>query len=257
MTTSPRFLLRAQVTQAQSPYTARPTELVIVTGDGTFAPMAITLPLAASSPGTIICVKNQGGGDPPSITVSPSGADTIDGAVSYVMSPRPYMSPATPGLIGFDTVLFASDGVSEWSRIGFSPLPPFGITDPALMAFAGGITGQAAGTTTGFLANTLPSGTANSASALRYRLKNTVQSVERLKVRVLQNNLTTSTTVTVMKDGVATGVTLTVGAGATGDFQDLLNSNSFNAGQGLDIRVENTNGGAGNTIQLTAVVEVR
>jgi hypothetical protein len=84
--------------------------------------------------------------------------------------------------------------------------------------------------------------------------------VKRLSVYVRANTLTTACTATVYVNGVATTVTLSIGAGLTGNFVFTVNVATTPAFVNLaatdqvDVRLENTAGGLGNSILCAAQV---
>jgi hypothetical protein len=78
--------------------------------------------------------------------------------------------------------------------------------------------------------------------------------VDDLRVRVASNTLSSSTTITVMKNTSATGLAVTVGAGASGLFTDT-GAESYSANDTIDLRMVNTNGDIA-SLAMTACVEV-
>jgi len=184
------------------------------------------------------------------LTVTPHAGDTIDGVGGAYAVAGTAMSGVSGATVE-GSVTLVSNGVSDWAVLGETPVPALSLRE-SYLSFAGGITAQAAATVNGYLANTIPASTLSSTAAMQYPIVGIVQT---LRVFVIQNDTTTNTTVQVYKDGVAVvGLSVTVGAGATGSFV-VTSSQSFNAG--IDVRVSNTNGGAGKTFQCSATVSLQ
>lgn len=85
------------------------------------------------------------------------------------------------------------------------------------------------------------SGTENNVS---YYLPH-AKTAQNLRCYATASTTDANTTITVMKNGVATSIVLTYGAGVTGLQSDLVNTGSFSLGDRIDLRVINNSVGGG------------
>jgi hypothetical protein len=78
--------------------------------------------------------------------------------------------------------------------------------------------------------------------------------LQNLTVRAIANTRGDSTTVTVRKNGANTGITVTITAGSTATFQDLVNTEAVVAGDRVSIQF--VTGGSGGNISAMASLEI-
>lgn len=116
--------------------------------------------------------------------------------------------------------------------------------------FAGGIQGIAGAITT-YLGNVPPSLNGTSNVAQRYPVIGH-RTARRLSVYVQTNGFAATTTLTVMKDGVATALTVAVPPGSTGNFYTTMDVPFSDSG--LDVRVTCPNSGLLARFDCTATV---
>lgn len=113
----------------------------------------------------------------------------------------------------------------------------------AILKFSGAHAAILVGLATNFLAD---AGARVSALLLtaRPRLPMPARTVKRLRVIAMVNPLVASMTVTVVKNGVATALAVTIPPGSTAQVSNLVDEVSFAAGDELDVSVASTSGGA-------------
>lgn len=116
--------------------------------------------------------------------------------------------------------------------------------------FSGGIQGVAGPITT-YLGNVPPSLNGTASTPQRYPVIGH-RTLRRLSAYVQTNGFLASTTLTVMKDGVATSLTVTVPAGNTGNFATIMDVPFSDSG--LDVRVTCPNSGLLARFDCTATV---
>jgi hypothetical protein len=71
------------------------------------------------------------------------------------------------------------------------------------------------------------------------------KTAQNLRCYASASSTSADTTITVMKNSVATSIVLTYGSGVTGLQSDLVNTGSFSLGDRIDLRVINNSGGGG------------
>lgn len=129
----------------------------------------------------------------------------------------------------------------------------FGHSFTTILKFSGIHTG-AAGAKTSFLADAGPQATVvEVTNRPKYPAPALVATT--LRVRAITNALAATLTITVMKNGSATAITTTIGAGVTTLSTDAAHAVSFAAGDELDLQLDSTAGGAGNSALLVATLE--
>jgi len=80
------------------------------------------------------------------------------------------------------------------------------------------------------------------------------RTVSRLWVRVIANTLSAACVVSVALGGVDTAITVSIPALTAGDFSDLVNTQDFADGDGLDIHVAIPSGTLGQSVIMTVSV---
>jgi len=122
------------------------------------------------------------------------------------------------------------------------------LDDGAAMSFSGTVAGGA-GAVTGYLSDAGTGATA-SATAQKYPWPR-VTSLALLWCNIITNTMSSAVNVTVYKNNVATGITVAVGGGSTGEVQSF-GALALGSGDTIDLVVTNTAGGAGNNVSLSA-----
>lgn len=157
---------------------------------------------------------------------------------------------------GFSVGVTTDPGFGNIIALGNVTAGSFTGTAGAAKFWSGGVTGQTVGTTTTFFADD-----ANTTSVLPQTIA--IQypvpfacTAKNLYVQVQANNLSSSTSVTIYKNGSSTGITLTIGGTATGLFSDIVHTVSLAAGDQIDLVGINVNGGTGNTIHLAGSIQL-
>jgi hypothetical protein len=150
------------------------------------------------------------------------------------------------------------DGAGIYETQTAAPLPFLTTVTvpPALLKFSGTHLGGAAGVHDTFLADegamtTVVELTASPAYPMPAR------TAQNLRVNPRSNTLATAASVTLMKNGVATAMTVNIPAGSTALVTDLVDTVAFAANDTLDLRVETTAAGAGNALTVSAVLEIK
>jgi hypothetical protein len=128
-----------------------------------------------------------------------------------------------------------------------------GGTESFVFAWAGQIFGQDVGTVTRYYSNAYSE--QGHTAQLRYEIARVARTVRQLRVRVITNTMGSSTTATVMENTTATAISVSIGAATTGLFTDS-DSEPYAAGNTIDLRLQNTSGGLGEFLTMSATVEV-
>lgn len=160
--------------------------------------------------------------------------------------------PNPVGLSG-GTIFFASDtGVVSIVGISVTGTRSWDSASGSALKFWGG---AAASRSTVFAGDTLPTVTTSQATAIQYPIPFACTAMA-LRVFSLSNTFADVATFTIFKNGSATGITLNVPAGGTGQVADLVHSAPFAVGDTVDLQI--TSGfasGGGNTIEFSASVQ--
>ncbi len=170
----------------------------------------------------------------------------------------------TPEQLGSLLLTYAATGAADQVAVAYAALAVGGTAQWVPIAAAGGsfvikrfsgnLTGADDGVTTGYMADTGSEGPM-SFSPMGYPAGVDFVTHE-LTVNVTNNKLTGNTVVTLLKNGVATAIVLSIPAINTGEFSKT-GTISYEAGTPddvFDLRVESTNGGAANTIRMSATL---
>ena len=123
----------------------------------------------------------------------------------------------------------------------------------AIRSWGGGIATDASATISRFLSDDLPTVLSTQGTAVQVPVPFACV-VKNLYVSVYQNGASTNTTVTVFKNGSATTIVATITGG--GSFSDLTHTVAFAAGDTIDLLVQNTAGGGGQFVEITASVQL-
>lgn len=214
--------------------------------------------------GTITINSTNIDGNHPTIFEAYGGG--TDGPLTAIFNPPDNNTPVNLVLYGFTVkgavTLNGASITTEVSSnvlpanitlLNSAPLPVIVMGDGGnLNQFGGGMT-NLGGTTDVYLSNSSPTPTANSSVALNYGISSG-RSGQKLRVNILQNNLDVDAVVTLMKNGSATSITVTVTAGTTGNFNDLTHLVNYAEGDTFDIRVETVGGTVGRTLLLVGTI---
>lgn len=128
------------------------------------------------------------------------------------------------------------------------------LTERPFIKFSGAHLGAASGSTTSYLAD---QGASASALVLTVRPQLPIpgRTVRNLRVKCPSNPLGSGLTVTVLKNGGATSIEVTVTTGSTALFSDTTHTAAFSAGDELDIRMVSVSAGAV-TATIVATLEI-
>ena len=142
---------------------------------------------------------------------------------------------------------FTSVYIDSDPGISFSQLTTLGGVvrandSSSVMVFSGGYAHTGVNATSYFSAGT-PSTTAFLASALRIPVSPARRALT-LRFKPITNTLSQPATATVYKNGVATGITVTIPAGSTTAVSNTTNTEAFAAGDGIDLALETTGNNA-------------
>jgi hypothetical protein len=136
-----------------------------------------------------------------------------------------------------------------------SPLKGAPAANNGLFKFSGTHLGSAAGVHDSFLADEGNVATVVELTAAPgYPMS--PRTAQNLRVNPRANTLATAATATVMKNGVATAVTVNIPAGSTAIVADVADTVAFVANDTLDLRIESTAAGAGHSLSVSAVLEL-
>lgn len=122
----------------------------------------------------------------------------------------------------------------------------------ATIKFSGTLLGGAGAVFT-YLADAGPGLAANNTNPLGYFFPQKM--MFRLFVNVITNTLANSSTVTLYKNGVATSLQVTIGAGATGQFRDNAHTVFLSDNDQFDLRVDDAGADATHSMNLSATVQ--
>jgi hypothetical protein len=181
---------------------------------------------------------------------APTLAGTYTGGTPLAVGPTSFAVSGLPYLLDG-----AGQGFYRTDVAGYPYVSP-ATAQPALFKFSGTHLGGAAGVHDTFLADegamsTVVELTASPAYPMPAR------TARNLRVNPRSNNLAAAASVTLMKNGVATAMTVNIPAASTAIVTDLVDTVAFAANDTLDLRVETTAAGAGNALTVSAVLEIQ
>lgn len=129
-----------------------------------------------------------------------------------------------------------------------------GLAVPAgVLKFGGGATASG-GADTFYFADVIPADTASSATALAYPISG-ARTLRKLRVSVISNTLDATATLTILKNGAPTTITVNFLTTVTGVHSDTTHTVAFADGDTIDLAMTVTATGGGK-IHLTGSVEI-
>lgn len=227
-------------------------EMVVDLGLATESRTVHTFGIALPASGVVIPAANEIG-DPGTTLLNQADASRIAAAESNGLQPAPFNHPQP---FAWWWWMSAISNAIETLTTSVSSMLSGSLGRVGLLKFSGRLSSDAALDITRFLSDGLLQVAQDApAGALQYPVPRC--KVTTLTVKPIVNNLNSDTTVTVYKNGVATALFVTVPAGTTTLQQGVsLLGIAFNSTDGLDVVADNTAGGAGKILALSAVVEL-